>query len=141
VSERCQTGVRHVSDIGRTRLGCLAAALIVAAAGCAGDSPSGPTPPGADATTITISAGGVSPTSIVVKPGSQVTFFNTDSRNHNMSSDPHPEHDDCPAVNDVGVLVPGQKRQTGNLNTVQTCGFHDHDDFENNRWKGSITIQ
>jgi hypothetical protein len=70
-----------------------------------------------------------------------VTFINSDSRNHNMSSNPHPDHTDCPAINDVGVLVTGQRRQTGNLNVARTCGYHDHDDPENPRWKGTIAIQ
>jgi hypothetical protein len=70
-----------------------------------------------------------------------VTFINNDTRDHDVSSNPHPEHTDCPAINDVGVLVPGQRRQTGNLNVARTCGYHDHDDPENSRWKGSILIQ
>jgi plastocyanin len=94
-----------------------------------------------ETTTVTITSAGVSPAAIIVKPGSQVTFINNDGRNHNLTSNPHPEHNDCPAINDVGVLVPGQRRQTGNLNTVETCGYHDHDDAENNRWKGIIEIR
>jgi plastocyanin len=116
----------------------------VAAAACGGTSPSEPTPPagpGVETTTITITSAGVNPAAIIVKPGAQVTFVNNDTRNHNMSSNPHPEHSDCQAINDVGVLVPGQSRQTGNLNTTRTCGYHDHDDSENNRWKGTIMIQ
>jgi len=114
------------------------------AAGCGSstpDSPAAPSAPAVDTTTITITSAGVSPSAISVKAGSQVLFINSDTRNHNMTSDPHPDHNDCPAINDVGVLVPGQRRQTGNLNVTRTCGFHDHDDSENSRWKGSITIQ
>ena len=40
--------------------------------------------------------GGVSPKNLVVGPGTQVTFVNNDSRNHEMTSDPHPEHTECP---------------------------------------------
>jgi len=70
-----------------------------------------------------------------------VTFINNDSRVHDMSSNPHPEHTDCPAVNDVGFLQPGQMRQTGNLTTVRTCGFHDHNEPTNTALQGSIVIQ
>ena len=118
--------------------------VLVFAAACGDNSPSEPTAPagpGVETTTITITSAGVSPAAIIVRPGSQVTFINNDSRNHNMSSNPHPDHGDCPAINDVGVLVSGQMRQTGNLNTTRTCGYHDHDDSENNRWKGTIMIQ
>lgn len=121
-----------------------AAALIHAAAGCGSDSPSSPTTPAGptvETTTITITSSGVSPVAIAVRPGSQVTFINSDTRNHNITSDQHPDHEDCPSINQVGVLVPGQSRQTGNLNTIRTCGYHDHDDAENRRWKGTITIQ
>jgi plastocyanin len=92
-------------------------------------------------TTITITSGGVSPQNIAVARGSQVTFVNNDSRRHDMESDPHPEHTNCPEINSVGTLNPGQSRQTGNLNTVRTCGFHDHDDANNSSLRGTITIQ
>ena len=58
-----------------------------------------------------------------------------------MTSDPHPEHDDCPEINDVGLLNSGQSRETGNLVIVRTCGFHDHDDPDNNSVKGRIIIR
>ncbi len=44
-----------------------------------------------------------------------------------MTSDPHPEHDDCDEINHVGLLTPGQRTETGNLNDGPHCGFHDHD--------------
>jgi hypothetical protein len=44
-----------------------------------------------------------------------------------MASDPHPDHTDCPELNQVGFLSPGQSRETGNLVQVRTCGYHDHD--------------
>jgi plastocyanin len=77
----------------------------------------------------------------VVSAGTQVTFTNNDSVHHDMESDPHPEHTDCPEINQVGFLSPGQTRQTGNLNTKRVCGFHDHDDAQNSRWRGTITIR
>ena len=83
----------------------------------------------------------MSPQAVVVPRGSQVTFTNNDSRSHVMESDPHPEHTDCPEINSVGPLSPGQSRQTGNLNTVRTCGFHDHEDADNRSLRGTITIQ
>jgi hypothetical protein len=58
-----------------------------------------------------------------------------------MSSDPHPGHTDCPAINQAGFLSAGQSRLTGNLNTVRTCGFHDHDQPTNTSLQGTIVIQ
>ncbi len=93
-------------------------------------------------TTITIGADGrVSPATITVAPGSRVTFVNNHNRPHDMSSDPHPSHEDCPEINQVGFLQAGQTRTTGNLNTVRRCGFHDHNEPSNTGLIGSITIQ
>jgi hypothetical protein len=47
----------------------------------------------------------------------------------------------APAINQIGVIQPGNSRQTGNLSTVRTCGFHDHRQPSNNAFQGSIRIQ
>jgi plastocyanin len=91
---------------------------------------------------ITISAAGVaSPAQLIVAPGARVLFINEHARPHQMSSDPHPEHTDCPEINQVGVLTQGQRRETGNLVAVRTCGFHDHDDPDNAALSGRIVIR
>ena len=127
---------------GRRRWSALAAvALAAVVAACGGDDSTAPSPPPAATNTITITSSGVSPKNIAVARGSQVTFVNNESKPHEMASDPHPEHTDCPEINSVGVLSNGQSRQTGNLNTARTCGFHDHEDPFNNALKGSIVIQ
>lgn len=122
----------------------LAAILTAAACGSKSTSPtSNPPTLGAvvQTTTITITAAGVSPNNIEVAVGARVLFINNDSRSHNMTSDPHPEHTDCPPLNSVGFLQAGQQLTTGNLTTVRTCKFHDHDDPSNNKWQGQITIK
>ncbi|OFW07620.1 MAG: hypothetical protein A3I61_17680 [Acidobacteria bacterium RIFCSPLOWO2_02_FULL_68_18] len=129
----------------------VAAALTLAAASCGrmrdddaygGGTPTSPTPgSSSSAATITITSSGASPRAVTVSVGSRVTFVNDDSRNHDMVSDPHPEHSDCPPINDVGFLRPGQSKQTGNLNTRRTCGYHDHDRDTDRSLQGTITIQ
>jgi len=121
-----------------------AAAIVVSLVGlsCGGGSaPSTPTPVPSNPFTFTITSSGVSPKEFTVPPGTRVLFVNNDSRSHAMSSDPHPEHTDCPAVNSVGTLASGQNRETGNLNDVRTCGFHDHDIPDNANLKGRIIIR
>lgn len=133
-----------------------AAACVFTIAGCGGGgtSPSPapapapspaptptPTPTPSGGTTFTITSAGVSPKSLTVPAGTRVTFVNNDTRTHDMESNPHPEHTDCPAINQVGFMNPGQTKLTGNLNTVGTCGFHDHDQSTNNNLKGTIVIQ
>jgi hypothetical protein len=66
---------------------------------------------------------------------------NNDSRVHDIQSDPHPEHTDCPEIGQVGFLSPGQSRQTGNLNSIRTCGYHDHNLATDTRFQGRIVIR
>jgi len=133
------------------RIGLSVAAMMLAAA-CGGSGGGGsltnPTPPttGGSANpstaTITIGADGrVSPATGAVAPGGRVTFINNHTQAHDMSSDPHPEHTQCPEINQVGFLSAGQQRTTGNLNTVRSCGFHDHNLPENQGLQGRIVIQ
>jgi plastocyanin len=119
--------------------------LTLAATASGGSSSSGtPTSPtlstAVQATTITITSAGVSPNNIEVPQGARVLFVNNDTKAHNMVSDPHPEHNDCPPINSVGLLAPGRSVETSNLTVVRSCGFHDHDDT-NPKWAGRITIK
>jgi hypothetical protein len=135
----------------------LAAAALVAATACGGGSSSTPTTPtpgggtttppatsgGAptDLATITIGADGrVTPTSVTVNRGGRVTMVNNHSQSHDMWSDPHPDHTQCPELA-WGFLTPGQSRTSSNLNTARTCGFHDHNLPDNTGLQGRIVIQ
>jgi plastocyanin len=119
--------------------------LALSGTGCGGSgSPSSPSPsPTPDNTfRITISAAGaVSPAELVVPPGTRVLFVNNHSQQHEMTSDPHPEHSDCPAINSVGLLRAGDNRETGNLVAVRTCGFHDHANPTNASLQGRIIVR
>ena len=129
---------------------CVATVLVLAGVSCGGggSTPSSPSPtpsptptPTPAPTTITITSAGVSPKSLTVAAGARVTFVNNDTRAHDMNSDPHPDHTDCPEINQVGFLPPRETRQTGNLNRVRTCGYHDHDRDTDTSLQGTITIQ
>jgi plastocyanin len=113
--------------------------LLVSSAACGGGSPSptNPNPP-QNPNVITITSAGVSPSEITVQQGARVLFVNNDGRRHDMTSDEHPDHFDCPVINQVGLLLPGQQRETGNLVIVRTCGFHDHDNPTDTRLQGRI---
>lgn len=128
--------------------GASAALTIAVALSCGGSnsssvstSPSGGCTPSTNANTIVIQNNQVCPQTMTVARGSQVTMVNSDSRVHDMDSDPHPEHTDCVELNQIGFLNPGQSRQSGNLNTPRRCGFHDHGNPDNAGLKGTITIQ
>jgi plastocyanin len=122
--------------------GCLGLLWLTASA-CGGSSGTqAPSPQPTNPNVITIGAdGGATPKELTVAPGARVLFVNNDTRRHDMTSDPHPEHDDCPALNQVGVLLNGQTRETGNLITVRTCGFHDHENPDNANLKGRIVVR
>lgn len=135
--------------LNRVRAAFFGVVLALALPSCGGDdgnpmSPSGGGGGGGTggtiAATITITASGVSPKNVTVAPGSRVTFTNNDSRRHDMSSDPHPAHTDCPEVT-VGDLGPGESRTTQNLNISRTCGFHDHNQPFVTSLEGTIRIQ
>jgi len=127
----------------------MAAALVVAAvaAGCGDDSSDSPTSPSTgggggstNTTTITLTSSGASPRDITVALGSRVTFVNNDSTPHDMDSNPHPEHTDCPPLN-IGFIAPGASGVSQNLTTARVCGFHDHNQPTNTNFQGTIRIQ
>src|SRR5262245_60103127 len=71
--------------------------------------------------TITITAAGVTPKEVRIKAWNHVTFVNNDTRPHNIVSDPVNEHTQCPSINEVGYLPPGNSRDTRTLNLTVAC--------------------
>ena len=127
--------------------------LIALLASACGDSDSSssapspsPTPPpsggggSTTTTTITLTSAGASPRDITVSVGSRVTFTNNDSVPHDMASDPHPAHTDCPEVT-VGFIAASQSAQTQNLNRARVCTYHEHNHPTNGNLPGTDRIQ
>ena len=134
----------------RTRVGIYLAAaglmaVAIACGGSDGGSPLTPTPPsgspGPSGAIITIANGAVSPSSVTITAGQSVTFVNNDNRAHDMASNPHPVHSDCPQMNAVGNIPPGGTRSSNAFPTARTCGFHDHNDDTNRSLQGTVVIQ
>jgi plastocyanin len=128
--------------------------LLVTAAACGGgSSPTGPSiggsvvvastgAVGVVGATITIGTNtAVSPSQVTIGVGQSVTFTNNDTRSHDMESDPHPAHTDCPSIGNVGLLQPGQSKTTFGFAGAGACGFHDHNDPDRSALKGRIVIQ
>ena len=80
---------------------------------------------GSSEATITITSAGVLPNSVTISSGNWVTFVNSDTVTHDIESDPYPTHTDCPGLN-IGILTPGQRRDSVALTDIRTCGYHDH---------------
>ena len=104
-------------------------------AGCG----SNPAAPGEPAATITIGAAGVSPKEVRLSGWGFVRFVNADTKPHAMLSDPIDLHTQCPPLNRVGLLQPGESRDSGTL-TTGTCNFHDHDD-RSEAFRGRIVVE
>ena len=73
--------------------------------------------------------------------GATLTFVNEDFQPHDIMSDPFHIHTDCPAINVVGFLVPGQSRTTQPLTQLRSCGFHDHDHEGNPAYYGIAVVE
>lgn len=121
-------------------------AVLVAAtmAACGGDSPTSPGGGGGGSqgpvgATVTITSAGTN--SVTIGVGQSVTIVNNDTAPHQIQSNPHPSHTDCPAINVVGNIAPGGSRTTNAFTTARACGFHDHNDETDSRWMGTITVQ
>ena len=133
----------------------VAVAALVMIAACGGGSPSSPSGGGGSApvvgatssvgaigATITIGANSaVSPAQVTIGVGQSVTFVNSDTRSHQMESDPHPAHTNCPSINNVALLSPGQSKSTLGFSGTGTCTYHDHNDSGNSALMGRIVIQ
>jgi len=112
-----------------------------ALAACTGQNPQEPSPPPVATNVVTITSAGVNPKAALIAPGQRVRFVNNDSRPHNIGSDPHPDHGDCPEIDQVGFLAVGQQRETGNFTVVRNCGYHDHDMPNVTNLQGQIQIR
>ncbi|HET7217813.1 MAG TPA: hypothetical protein VFJ02_07180 [Vicinamibacterales bacterium] len=103
---------------------------------------SGSGTPGPSGATITISTAGVlTPSSVTINNGESVTFVNNRNTGHQIASNPHPAHTDCPAINAVGTISAGQTKLTNAFTTSRSCGFHDHNDPNNTNLHGTVTVR
>jgi plastocyanin len=104
-------------------------------------TPTTPSTPSGQTVTITIRANGtVDPREVNIDMGDAVRFVNEDTRPHEPQSNPHLVHTDCPALNRVGVLQPGQNRTSDPFNDEKACGYHDHMNPDTAGLAGTIRV-
>jgi hypothetical protein len=122
--------------------GCTSPAPPSSPSTSAPDADPGPPPaiPTTEGATLTLSGAGVSPTQVRVYRGSHVTFINGDVVNHEILSNPLHVHTDCPELNVVGFLTPGQSRDSGAFEITRSCGFHDHLNEGDVRFYGTVFV-
>lgn len=120
-------------------------ALVFSAAACDYSSPAAPdadmSAPGPEGAAISITSSGLSPNAVTITAGQSVTFTNNDSAAHEIVSAPVPTYDDCPAINRISRLDPGESVQTGALSESRSCGFLDLLSIDDARWQGTIVVQ
>jgi len=104
-------------------------------------APPAPPPPPPAVVVITITTAGTSPSDVTIAPGTRLRFVNNDTLPHTITSDPHPSHTQCPEINQVGLLLPNQSRETSAFAIRGACGYHDHNDPDDPRWTGTIQIR
>jgi plastocyanin len=90
---------------------------------------------------VNVTARGFEPPNVVVAVGGRVRFQNFDDRPHVIASNPIETHTDCPPINEVGLLVPGQVKHTGQFPEPTTCTYHDELSEGRQLLTGSITIR
>jgi|SRR5690606_23826458 len=113
----------------RLTTAAVAAALALACGGGGGSymtpTPNEPTPTGEIGATIHITATGVTPNDVEIEPGQRVRFVNDDTRPHQIQTNPHLFHTDCPP-NNIAILQPGQAAETTAFTEVRGCAYHNH---------------
>ena len=140
--------MRNARPLGTLVAGGAAAFVCAVALSCGGGdgssnstAPSGSCTPSTNPQTLVIMNNAICPQSITVTRGTQLIINNQDSRSHEMDSDPHPAHTDCPELN-FGFINAGQTRSSNNATTTRSsCGMHDHSDPNRASLKATITIQ
>jgi len=121
----------------RRCLGWFALLSCVSISACGGT----PSSPSGNQATITIGPSGVTPKEVRIRRFNGVMFVNNDTRPHTIASDPVELHSDCPPINYVGFLSPGDSRSTLSFTEARTCGFHDHNNEFNESLQGRIIVE
>ena len=85
---------------------------------------------------VKISSTGYMPNTITIKIGQSVTWENTDSANHTVSSDPHPTHTLYPFLN-LSIIKPGSTK-SATFEKVGKYTYHDHLNPSN---VGTVTVE
>jgi plastocyanin len=123
----------------------LALTLIIAAplaAACGSSSPTGATQVTDGAghampLTVMILPTGMSPDEVTVAVGDRVGFMNHDTVPRQVAGGPDAAKPECPEIDAVGRIIPGEIRSTAPLPTARTCEYH----VQSTAFKGRIVIR
>ena len=130
----------HLGLVRPPRAAICSVVLLVTSCGGANGPTTAPDSAPTEAT-VRVTARGFEPFTVIVASGGRVRFENADNRPHSIRSNPIDTHADCPPINEVGLLSPGQSRVTGRLPEPRTCTYHDELSEGSQVLTGSITIR
>jgi plastocyanin len=119
--------------------------MIVAAplaAACGSSTPTGATQATDGAAhamplTVMILPTGMSPDEVSVAVGDRVGFMNHDTVPRHVAGGPDPARPECPEIDVVGRIMPGEIRATAPLPSARTCEYH----VQSTTFKGRIVIR
>jgi hypothetical protein len=102
--------------------------LVLAASIASSCGTEAPTPPSTVLQTlpetIMIMEAHAVPEELTIAVGQRVAFMNHDTTSYAIAGGRDPSTPDCPEINVVGVLIPGNTRSTEPFTTAKTCAFH-----------------
>jgi hypothetical protein len=87
-----------------------------------------------------ISAAGVSPDILHLDAPVTVTITNNDGAAHRLEPAPELGYGDCPEVNELGTLQPGQSGKVTITRALVICVFHDSAAPANQAFQGFIVV-
>ncbi len=89
---------------------------------------------------VSITKDGLTPATIKVDTGTQVTWTNNDTKPHQVSADPHPLHDTIEGFDSDNVLQPGDSLSF-TFETPGTYQVHDHLDYLDKTYHGTVEVE
>ena len=91
--------------------------------------------------TLTMTDGGVTPRVQSLDIGQRIFVINRSSATHQLASNPHPFHTNCPPLNQPGPLRPGQSGLSGPFEAPGRCGYHNHLNPFNASFQGEVIVE
>ncbi|MEX0621870.1 MAG: cupredoxin domain-containing protein [Candidatus Woykebacteria bacterium] len=93
-----------------------------------------------EATTITYTSSGFSPSDVTVKSGDTITWMNNSDQEVQVGVDPHPIHTGDRELSGDGFVLTLQPGEQANV-TMTTAGPHGYHNHLNSGQRGTITVE
>ena len=88
--------------------------------------------------TVTINNAGFIPATIKIQQGQQVVWINTDTKDHQISADPHPSHSSLPALSETSKLL---SEESMSFIFEKSGTYTYHDELPPLTLKGTVIVE